>query len=153
MNKKINLIILIALFTFVISAMSFGAEITGYLNDSLCGIAGYPEGYKGKIDLTINPENHPIACLTMDNCAEEGYGISIAQKDGKYKYFKFDKKGSGLIKKEVLDKIKDKLAKTPLLTLDAEIKDDVVIINKIISYKLQEKTGKPDKSKMNDMKM
>jgi hypothetical protein len=136
---------------FFISAYVSSAEIKGYISDSLCGQAGFPEGYNGKIDLTTNPENHAVACLTMDNCAATGYGIFIVQKDGKYKYFKFDKKSSDLIKKQVLGKIKDKLAKTPLVVLDAEVKNDIYFINKIISFKVPEASDKKDKNDMSGM--
>lgn len=138
MSKKI--LYLSFILTLLINFINYSTEIRGYLNDALCGVAGYPEGYKGKIDLNKNPENHALACIKMSNCANEGYGISILQNDGMYKFYKFDKKSHNLIKKEVVDKINDKFAKVPFLTLDAEIINGLVVVKKILSYNLESKS-------------
>lgn len=138
MTKKILLFSLTL--TLLINFLNYSTEIRGYLNDAICGVTGYPEGYKGKIDLNKNPESHALICIKMNNCTNEGYGISILQNDGMYKFYKFDKKTHSLIKKEVVDKINDKFAKVPFLTLDAEIINELVVVKKILSYNLESKS-------------
>ena len=84
----------------------------GYVIDQTCGLpdkdAMEMGDGNGKIDLTKNPEKHTNACNLMPDCSKNGLGISIKQVDGNYKYFKFDKDGSNLAKKEIVDKTKKK---------------------------------------------
>jgi hypothetical protein len=127
-------------------------EWTGYLSDTLCGTTGYPEGYQGYIDLTVDPANHPVMCLTMDNCTLAGYGVFIKTKDNpKYQYFKFDPKGSELARKNILAKIKDQMAKTPKVTVKGVLKDGIITLS-AITVVVEKDEKKPD-SKKTDMKM
>jgi hypothetical protein len=58
-------------------------------------------GWLGDSDCSPNLEN-PTAmgskCLKCPNCEASGYGISIKQTDGTYKYYKFDANGHKLAK-------------------------------------------------------
>lgn len=101
------------------AAGAFAQEpITGYLVDVLCGKAGYPEGYQGKIDLTINPEKNVVACLTMENCTASGFGLSVKGSNGKYVFHTFDKASSDLVKKQIVDKLKNKGASAPFIQVN-----------------------------------
>lgn len=110
--------LIIGLFAFSMSLNAFAQqELRGYLVDVLCGDAGYPEGYKGQIDLTVNPEKNIVACLVMDNCKATGFGLSIAQGNGGYAFYRFDKESNQLVGKQVLPKLKDKMAPAPYISL------------------------------------
>ncbi len=101
------------------AAGAFAQEpITGYLVDVLCGKAGYPEGYQGKIDLAVNPEKNVVACLTMENCVASGFGLSVKGSNGKYVFHTFDKASSDLVKKQIVDKLKNKAETAPYIAVD-----------------------------------
>jgi hypothetical protein len=101
------------------AAGAFAQEpITGYLVDALCGKAGYPEGYQGKIDLTVSPEKNVVACLTMENCTASGFGLSVKGSNGKYVFHTFDKASSDLVKKQIVDKLKNKADSAPYIAVD-----------------------------------
>ena len=51
-------------------------------------------------NLRTNPENHTVACLKKPSCMASGYGLIIRNKEnGKYNFYKFDKKGNELARK------------------------------------------------------
>ena len=51
-------------------------------------------------NLRTNPENHTVACLKKPSCMASGYGVIIRNKEnGKYNFYKFDKKGNELARK------------------------------------------------------
>lgn len=45
---------------------------------------------------TADPKKHTLKCLLMPGCAKSGFGISVLQDDGSYKYYKFDTTGHQL---------------------------------------------------------
>lgn len=45
-----------------------------------------------------DPVTETKMCLTMEKCQASGYGVSVKQDDGKYKFYKFDDKGHDLAK-------------------------------------------------------
>lgn len=64
--------------------------INGYLICQKCGLAGKC----GSIDLTVHPEKHTLKCMKDPDCIASGYGISVKQPNGKYKFYSFDSNGS-----------------------------------------------------------
>ncbi|MHB8066188.1 MAG: hypothetical protein ACYDG2_26805 [Ruminiclostridium sp.] len=65
---------------------------TGWLGDSDCS------------PMLKNPTEMMTKCLTHTNCEASGYGISIKQADGTYKYYKFDANGHKLAKENIVEK-------------------------------------------------
>lgn len=142
MKKKPTLFILsftgILLF-FILTACksstvsSKGTVYTGYVIDQMCGVidknAMKMDDGDEKIDLTKNPEKHKNACNLMPSCSKSGFGISIKQTDGNYKYFKFDEAGSKLAKTEIVDKTKKKDSIS--VTINGVINNDTIKISKI----------------------
>jgi hypothetical protein len=51
---------------------------------------------EGHHNRTAVPGKHKKLCLLMPDCAASGFGISVPQADGTYKYYKFDNKGHHL---------------------------------------------------------
>jgi len=106
---------------------------TGYVIDQMCGVMNKNAMKMGdnekKADFTKNPEKHTNACNLMPSCAESGFGISIKQANGNYKYFKFDEAGSKLAKSEVVDKTtkKDNIS----VKVTGIINKDTIKISKI----------------------
>jgi hypothetical protein len=56
------------------------------------------EGFllEGHHSTTPTPSEHKKLCLLMPDCAASGFGISVLQDDGTYKYYKFDETGHRL---------------------------------------------------------
>ncbi|MDF2935745.1 MAG: hypothetical protein K0Q90_1118 [Paenibacillaceae bacterium] len=56
------------------------------------------EGFllEGHHSSTASPSEHKKLCLLMPDCAASGFGVSVLQSDGTYKYFKFDETGHRL---------------------------------------------------------
>ncbi len=56
------------------------------------------EGFllEGHHSTTSSPSEHKKLCLLMPDCAASGFGISVLQEDGTYKYYKFDETGHKL---------------------------------------------------------
>ena len=120
-----------------LSAASFAAEkqtvFTGYLSDVLCGTSGYLDGYQGneKFNLKVSPEKNNVMCLLMDNCRKTGYGIFVKQGDGKYAFYKFDKKGSDLAYTEVLSRMKNSMDPAPKIEVKGTLKGDTITVSSI----------------------
>lgn len=53
-----------------------------------------------------SPEKETKACLSMPDCAENGYGVNVKQSDGSYIFLPFDSYGNELAKKDILQKTK-----------------------------------------------
>jgi hypothetical protein len=51
-------------------------------------------------NLKTNPAKYPVKYLTT--YASSGYGLEIKQKDGTYKFDKFDSAGNSLVKKYII---------------------------------------------------
>jgi hypothetical protein len=68
-----------------------------------------PQDYEGylttshSVNMHDDPEKITKECILMPECAASGYGISVKQADGTYKFYKFDAKGQDLAK-DILDK-------------------------------------------------
>lgn len=118
--KKMLMVGSLAL-TVAAGAFAQQGGIKGYLVDALCGKAGYPEGYQGKIDLSVNPEKNVVACLTMGNCVASGFGISVKGSNGKYVFHTFDKASSDLVKRLIVDKLKNKADPAPFMQIDGTV--------------------------------
>jgi hypothetical protein len=111
------------------------AEYSGYVIDQKCGLAKM-EDMKMDMDgadIAKNPEKHTNQCNLMEECSKDGYGISIKQEDGSYKYFKFDENGSKLAKEQIVEKTskKDNL----LVDVKGKIAGDTITISSIIEKK------------------
>lgn len=100
----------IMVLTLVFFALAFSGlyaaekEFKGYLSDVHCANLGKSE--MGGYDLTINPEKHPLECMKAQPCMTSGYGIFIKEKSGKYMFHKFDKAGSDMALKNIIEKSK-----------------------------------------------
>ncbi len=131
MKKWLLLIALLVLPVSFVTAKD--AVYTGYLSDVLCGSTGYLDGYKGneKFNLTVSPEKNNVMCLTMANCKATGYGIFIKQSTGKYKFYKFDKKGSDMALTEILSKMTNQMEGAPLIEITGDLKGDTITVKKI----------------------
>lgn len=65
-------------------------------------------GWLGDSDCTPHlkePAEMGVKCLSCPHCEASGYGISIKQKDGSYKYYKFDANGQKLAKENIIPKV------------------------------------------------
>ncbi len=107
------------------------AEYSGYVIDQKCGLAKM-EDMKMDMDgadIAKNPEKHTNQCNLMEECSKGGYGISIKQEDGSYKYFKFDENGSKLAKEQIVEKTskKDNL----LVNIKGKIEGDTITLSSI----------------------
>ena len=72
----------------------------GFLIDQKCGVPGID--LMG-VDISKYPEKHSKECLINPSCVASGYGISIKQENGLYKFYKFDKNGSKRAKEEIVN--------------------------------------------------
>jgi len=78
----------------------------GYLSDVKCAESNNGISADG-FNLKLNPEKHTVKCMKMPPCAMSGYGMFIKGNDGKYSFYRFDKKGAEM-SKELLKKTKKK---------------------------------------------
>jgi hypothetical protein len=103
----------------------------GYLVCVKCGMAGkcLSSNAANAIDLTTNPEKHTLKCNKMADCIVSGFGIMIKQDDGKYRFYKFDSKGSAMALDNVIyvTKQPDNL----LVVVKGTIKGDTMVITSI----------------------
>lgn len=53
-----------------------------------------------------SPEKETKACLSMPDCAENGYGVNVKQTDGSYRFLPFDSYGNELAKSQLLPNTK-----------------------------------------------
>jgi hypothetical protein len=99
----------------------------------LCGASGYLDGYQGneRFNLKVSPEKNNMMCLLMDNCRKTGCGIFIRQGDGKYAFFKFDKKGSDMASAEIFAKMKNNMDPAPKIEMKGIMKGDTIIVTSI----------------------
>ena len=144
--KKLLTIIFVLTVAVSVSAAEKQQTFTGYLSDVLCGSTGYLDGYKGneKFNLSVSPEKNNVMCLVMDNCKATGYGMFIKQKNGKYKFYKFDKKGSDMALKEILLPIKNQMEPAPYIEVKGSMKGNLITVTSI------KKLASP--AKVSDMK-
>lgn len=102
---KSFMILVILLAVALTGAYAADKEYKGYLSDVLCGSAGKdPAGD----DLTMHPEKHTLACMKAEACMASGYGMFIKEDKDKYVFHAFDKEGSDMAKKDIVDKTKKK---------------------------------------------
>jgi hypothetical protein len=133
-----TIIFLMAIFT-----MANAAEFKGYLSDALCGVSGLnPAG----ADLTMNPEKQTIKTMKAPGCVISGYGIFVYDSNyGKFIFHKFDAAGSGMAKKQIVDKFakKDHVA----IVVNGDLMDDGTIkVSRIMEDKpITIKSNKPEK--------
>lgn len=112
------------LFLMVLAAAALPAwsqtRFEGYLSDVLCGEAGFPEGYES-IDLRANPERHPVACLTMDNCSATGFGLFLRGQGNRFVFHPFDGAANQLFRREILPKLTEGRNPAPLLRVQGRV--------------------------------
>ena len=106
-------------------AQSSGQTVTfvGYYMDVACTTAG--KGLDGS-DVVNSPKDHTKMCLVA--CKGSGFGLSVKSGD-EYVFYKFDKAGSDLSVKEVLNKTKRE--NDFLVSLDGVLKDGVITVRSI----------------------
>ena len=105
------------------------SNLEGYLVDNLCGKAGYPEGYQGKIDLTMTPEKNSVACLVMENCKATGFGLFIKGTGGKYVFHPFDAASNQRVTREILPKLTRMNDPSPLLKVAGRVTPQGTIVS------------------------
>jgi hypothetical protein len=104
-NKKISFI-LMAVLLITVNAFS----ISGAWNPRIAAAAMEMEQeYEGFLVTAHSSNEHDDPSkitkeiILMPECAASGYGVSVKQSDGKYKFYKFDENGQKLAK-EILNK-------------------------------------------------
>ncbi|OPX42506.1 hypothetical protein CLHUN_36310 [Ruminiclostridium hungatei] len=90
---------------------------TGWLGDSDCS---------PKLE---NPSEMGAACLNCPHCESSGYGLSVKQKDGSYKYYKFDAYGHKLAKEKIIPASTSK--KVPEITVTGFLEGNVLKVSSI----------------------
>jgi hypothetical protein len=126
MKKNLFLLTLLVAMA-VTSVYAAEKEYKGYLSDVLCGTNGKDPG---GTDLLKNPEKHTLACMKAEACAASGYGVFLKEKDGMYKFHKFDAKGSEMAKKEIVDVAKKK--DNMKIKVKGELQEDGTMVVKSI---------------------
>lgn len=89
-------------------------------------------GWLGDSDCSPNledPTKMGADCLKCPHCEASGYGISVKQKDGSYKYYKFDANGHKLAKDNIVPKITTK--KVPEITVKGTLEGDIIKVSSI----------------------
>ncbi len=89
-------------------------------------------GWLGDSDCSPNledPAQMGIGCLKHTECEASGYGISVKQKDGTYKYYKFDAEGHKLVKENIIPKVTTK--KVPEITVIGTLDGDILKVSSI----------------------
>ena len=106
-------------------AQSTGQAVTfvGYYMDTYCGSSG--NGADGS-DVVNSPQDHTKMCLVA--CKAGGFGISLKTGDA-YVYYPFDKAGSDLSVKEVLNK--SKRDSGFLVSVEGVLKDGTITVRSI----------------------
>ena len=99
------------------------ATFVGYYMDTFCGNSG--KGADGS-DVVNSPQDHTKMCLVA--CKAGGFGISLETGDS-YVYYPFDKAGSDLSVKEVLNK--SKRDDGFLVSVEGVLKDGTITIRSI----------------------
>lgn len=135
--KKLKTIISLGLtvaFSISLTVTSFAAtktttkDYTGYLMDAHCASKGVDDE-TGKIKIGKNPEKHTTSCLKNDMCMMESLGMMIKQKDGTYKFYKFDKNGNKKADSEIMMKTKRKFGNK--ITVKGNLKGDTITVSSI----------------------
>ncbi len=91
-------------------------------------------GWLGDSDCSPNltePGEMGVSCLKCKMCEGSGYGISVKQKDGSFKYYKFDNKGHTLVKDKIIPELKVK--KVPEISVTGILEGNII---KVISIKV-----------------
>ena len=109
--------------TAVAQSTGQAATFVGYYMDTFCGAAG--KGADGS-DVVNSPEDHTKMCLVA--CKAGGFGLSVKTGNA-YVYYPFDKAGSDLSMKEVLNK--SKRDNNFLVSVDGVLKDGVLTVRSI----------------------
>lgn len=140
--KKISVLAVIFLALAFSGLYAAEKEFKGYLSDVHCANLGKSE--MGGYDLTMYPEKHMLECMKAEPCMASGYGIFIKGKDGKYVFHKFDKAGSDMALKNIIEKTK----KTDDIAI--KVKGHLMKDGSIMVKNIEESKGKPmtDKKKM-----
>lgn len=89
-------------------------------------------GWLGDSDCSPNledPSEMGFKCLKCPHCEASGYGISVKKPDGKYKYYKFNKKGHQLAKENIVAKLTQK--KVPRIVVKGTISENIINVNSI----------------------
>lgn len=73
--------------TYTVNVNPKQVTYTGYIQDEDCFV-GFVDPTTGKAE--EDPGNDSRGCLLMKSCAGSGYGITVKQEDGTYKYYYFD---------------------------------------------------------------
>lgn len=90
------------------------------------------KGWLGDTDCSPNledPTQMGAECLKCPHCEASGYGISVKQNDGTYKYYKFDPNGHKLAKDNIIPKITTK--KVPEITVKGTLEGDIIKVSSI----------------------
>jgi hypothetical protein len=130
MQTKLSLVVLLAValaagLAGTAAAQGSGQPMTfvGYYMDTACAAAG--KGLDGS-DVLNSPQDHTKMCLVA--CKAGGFGLS-ARSGEAYVFYPFDKAGSDLSVREVLNK--SQRENDFLISVDGILKDGVLTIRGI----------------------
>lgn len=74
--------------TYTVDINPKQVTFTGYIQDEDCFVTYVPDPKTGVA--TEDPGDDSRGCLLMKQCAGSGYGVTVKQADGTYKYYYFD---------------------------------------------------------------
>jgi len=126
MRKVVWVVLVFLVMGLVYSQSASTKTFEGYISDVLCGNKGVDASGN---NLKMNPEKHAVSCLKMEPCVASGYGIFVKGKEGAYTFYKFDKAGSDLAYKEIIQKTKK--TDDVLIEVTGELKDGVITVKSI----------------------
>lgn len=89
-------------------------------------------GWLGDSDCTPHlkdPSEMGTSCLTCPKCEASGYGISVRQTDGSYKFYKFDTNGHKLAKENIISKTSSE--KVPEIVVKGVLEGNVIKVSSI----------------------
>ncbi len=113
MKKTLSLLMIVPVLVLLLQVVAFAESevFEQYLLDVHCVNKAITDD---GTTLSINPENHTVACLKKPSCMVSGYGVILRNpKTGYYTFYKFDDKGDEIAKKllEVTKKTDNMLIK------------------------------------------
>jgi hypothetical protein len=89
-------------------------------------------GWLGDSDCTPHlkePFEMGTSCLKCPKCEASGYGISVKQHDGSYKFYKFDEKGNKISKEDIIAKTTSE--KVPEITVKGILEGNIIKVTSI----------------------
>jgi len=102
-------------------------QYSGYLSDVMSAELNNGKTADG-LDLHTNPEKHKVVNMKSLPSAMSGYGLFIKGSDGKFSFFRFDKRGIDLAKNLLK---KTKKTNSVSVNVRGELKDNILYVESI----------------------